>query len=192
MALFGSSPTSLRPAGWFPGAVAPSYLDGSLAGDVGFDPYALAALAPTGTRVDDSAWDGASAKVRMVVASEYEKKRKIMWMREAEMKHARLAMLAAAGWPVSELLDAPISKLFGLNPAVLADGRAPSLLNGHIFEGAQGTFLILVSLATAVLEVNTLDNAAGLTRTGYTPGDLGWDPLDLSDKNPQMQLAEIK
>ena len=32
-----------------------------------------------------------------------------MFMREAEVKHARLAMLAAAGWPLSELLDGPLS-----------------------------------------------------------------------------------
>ena len=32
-----------------------------------------------------------------------------MWMREAEVKHSRLAMLAAAGWPISELLDGPLS-----------------------------------------------------------------------------------
>ena len=32
-----------------------------------------------------------------------------MFMREAEVKHGRLAMLAAAGWPLSELLDGPPS-----------------------------------------------------------------------------------
>ena len=31
-----------------------------------------------------------------------------MFLREAEVKHARLAMLAAAGWPLSELLDGPL------------------------------------------------------------------------------------
>lgn len=189
---FGDSASSLRPAGWLPGATAPSYLDGKLAGDVGFDPYALVALAPTSLSIDEPKWSGASRRVRMTVATEYEKKKKVMWMREAEMKHARLAMLAAAGWPISELLDAPISKLFGLTPAVLADGRAPSLINGHLFEGAQGTFLLLVTLATAVLELKTLDNAAGLTPSDYVPGDLGWDPLNLQDKNPEMRVAEIK
>ena len=39
-----------RKAGWLPGAFAPSYLDGSLPGDVGFDPLSLVALAPTGTK----------------------------------------------------------------------------------------------------------------------------------------------
>jgi len=189
---FGDSASSLRPAGWLPGATSPSYLDGALVGDVGFDPLALVALAPTNLRIDEDTWAGASRRVRMTVATEYEKKKKVMWMREAEMKHARLAMLAAAGWPLSELLDAPLSKLFGLTPAVLADGRAPSLLNGHLFEGAQGAFLLVVALATAVLELKTLDNAAGLTPSGYTPGDLKWDPLDLQKMNSQMTLAEIK
>ena len=35
--------------------------------------------------------------------------KQVMWMREAEVKHSRLAMLAAAGWPISELLDGPLS-----------------------------------------------------------------------------------
>ena len=53
----------------------PAALDGSLAGDVGFDPLGFAKSS------DD-----------------------LMNYREAEIKHARLAMLAAAGWPISELL----------------------------------------------------------------------------------------
>merc|ERR1719248_336350 len=49
---------------------------------------------------------------------------KLAWFREAEIKHARLAMLAAFGWPLSELTN------FGglLN----SDGRAPSILNGGL------------------------------------------------------------
>ena len=44
--------------------------------------------------------------------------------RGTEIKHARLAMLAAAGWPLSEKLN--------LNPDLLVNGRAPSLLNGGL------------------------------------------------------------
>ena len=49
---------------------------------------------------------------------------KLAWFREAEVKHARLAMLAAIGWPISELTN------FGglLTP----EGRAPALLNGGL------------------------------------------------------------
>ncbi len=59
------------PAKWLPigGVKAPLTLDGSLAGDVGFDPLGFAKSAKT-----------------------------LFWMREAEIKHGRLAMLAAVGW----------------------------------------------------------------------------------------------
>merc|ERR1712159_773718 len=67
--------------------------DKTLAGDMSFDPLQLA---------DNS--------------------EKLAWYREAEIKHARLAMLAAFGWPISEKLN--------LNPDLLVNGRAPSLLNG--------------------------------------------------------------
>merc|ERR1719460_3085697 len=71
--------------------------DKTLAGDMGFDPLQLA---------DNS--------------------EKLAWFREAEIKHARLAMLAAFGWPVSELTN------FG--NLLTGDGRAPSLLNGGLGE----------------------------------------------------------
>ena len=60
--------------------------------------------------------------------SDYEKRRKVMWMREAEIKHARLAMLAAAGWPLAELLN----KLLGGGALSATNGRAPSLFNGNM------------------------------------------------------------
>ena len=83
----GMSPT-VRPASWLPGAVAPSYLDGSLPGDVGFDPFCFVALAPTSASIDSEAWSGTDRKARMIVATEYEKRRKVMWMREAEVRAA--------------------------------------------------------------------------------------------------------
>jgi len=191
--MFGTS-EGARKAGWLPGSFAPRYLDGSLPGDVGFDPLCLVTLARTGTELDKTdRWMGVDRKARMVMASPYETRRKVMWMREAEIKHARLAMMAAAGWPISELLDGSLSKLLGL-PNILeaTGGRAPSLFNGHLFEGPQGIFLLLVALATAALELNTLDNVEALTPTDYVAGDLGFDPLGLGGKRPDMALAEIK
>lgn len=184
---------AMRKADWFPGAVAPSYLNVDLAGNVGFDPLCMVALAPTGASVDSGPWASQERKTRMVMATEYEAHKKVMWMREAEIKHSRLAMMAAAGWPISELLDRPLSKLLGL-PTVLDQtaGRAPSLFNGHLFDGVQGVFLGLVMLATAALELNTLDNVEGLTPTGYVPGDVGFDPANLRDKRKDMPTAEIK
>jgi hypothetical protein len=84
------------------------------------------------------------------MCSEWEAKKKLYWMREAEMKHARLAMVAAAGWPISELLDKPLSAALGLaSPLDATGGRAPSLLNGHLFDNSLITaFLVAVAIAT--------------------------------------------
>ena len=71
--------------------------DNTLAGDMGFNPLELA-------DTPDS----------------------LAWYREAEVKHARLAMLAAFGWPISEVTN------FG--KLLTSDGRAPSLLNGGLGE----------------------------------------------------------
>jgi hypothetical protein len=52
--------------------------------------------------------------------------------REAELKHGRLAMLAAAGWPVSELVQPWLSSALRV-PDLLATGeKAPSVLNGGL------------------------------------------------------------
>merc|ERR1740115_288842 len=81
----------------------PDALTGSMAGDAGFDPLGFAK-----TDAD------------------------LMNYREAEVKHARLAMLAAAGWPISELFDKKLASVLGMIPAVDDGNRVPSLLNGGL------------------------------------------------------------
>lgn len=92
-----------RQAQWFPMLLSPTSLDGALAGDVGFDPLGFA---------NDKA---------------------ALWrMREAEIKHSRLAMLAAAGWPMSELWHKEIADVLGLDSILAQEGKAPSVLNGGL------------------------------------------------------------
>ena len=69
---------------WIPGGESPSYLDGSLAGDVGFDPLCLTALARTDLSIDSSSWTEMSRQNVMVMATPYEVRRKVAWMREAQ------------------------------------------------------------------------------------------------------------
>merc|ERR1712179_845157 len=52
--------------------------------------------------------------------------------REAEIKHGRLAMLAAAGWPLSEVLDKKIAAALNMAPVLDASDRVPSILNGGL------------------------------------------------------------
>lgn len=79
-------------------------LDGTLAGDAGFDPLGIA-----------------------------KDKETLFSLRECEIKHARIAMLASLGWPVSELYHYNLASLYGVDLVDLGnDGRAPSVLNGGL------------------------------------------------------------
>jgi len=143
----------------------PAALTGALAGDVGFDPLGFA-------------------------KSEAD----LMNYREAEIKHARLAMLAAAGWPLSEVFDKKLAAAFGMMPLLDASDRAPSLLNGGLGKVSPIYWVACLGVAAAV-------DVYGITRSksndeAYFPGNLGFDPLGVYPKNEadqkNMQLAEIK
>jgi hypothetical protein len=143
----------------------PKYLDGTLAGDVGFDPLGFAS-----------------------------NPEQLLQYREAEIKHARLAMLAAAGWPLSELFDKKIAAALGLEPALDAADRVPSLLNGGLDKISPIYWGFCIGL-TAAIDLYGVQRARA--EVGYEfPGDLGFDPLNFypSDMEGQerMQLAEIK
>jgi hypothetical protein len=93
--------------------------------------------------------------------------------RDAELKHGRLAMLAAAGWPLSELWDSSIADKFGL-PALLVDGKAPSLLNGGL-EGVPLAYWAFLLGGTSVIEIIGLKKFETLKN----PGSFAFDPLGL-------------
>jgi len=124
--------------------------DGTLAGDMNFDPLGFA-----------------------------QNPASLAWYREAEVKHARLAMLAAFGWPVSELTN------FGqlLNP----DGRAPSLLNGGL-DKVNVVYWVGVIAVAVFWEGKGLDKQFG-KKDEYLPGMLGFDPIGAD--SPSMRNAEI-
>ena len=167
----------------------PKYLDGTTyQGDRGFDPWALVALAD---QKPDQLMSLLSAKertARLEAMSAEEQATAVAWMREAELKHARLAMLAAAGWPMAELL----------NPIAATGGRAPSLFNGQLIENALPVALLFGGLA--FLEVQTKGSSAGAAKkvVDYGEpqvGDYGWDPLSYYTQafpTKEMQLVEIK
>merc|ERR1711990_189572 len=124
--------------------------DKTLAGDAGFDPLDLA--------------DTPEA---------------LAWYREAEVKHARLAMLAAFGWPVSEVTN------FG--KLLTNDGRAPSLLNGGLGD-VNGVYWAAVVGLAVYWESQGLDKQFS-KKSDYLPGMLGFDPLGADSDS--MRNAEI-
>jgi hypothetical protein len=131
----------------------PSKLDGSHAGDIGFDPLGLS------ENLD------------------------LYSMMEAETRHARLAMLAVVGWPLSELFG-PNFMLHGPNHL------APSVLNGFdplsfitvaaIF-GGLGYFDFKTSLRRVddtKIGKKHKEDMANVWKYGV-PGDYNFDPLNL-------------
>jgi len=151
----------------------PEYLDGSMPGDVGFDPLGFA------------------------------KNKKLLGIfREAEVKHSRLAMLAAAGWPLSELLDKKIAALLNLTPALDTMGRAPipsSSWSANVnFENIPDIYWIGVAALASAVELLGTEKWMGKEPDYKFAGCLGFDPLGFypEDNDPQgqkrMQTAEIK
>jgi len=154
-----SSPVRMQEAAAVEEAPAPPPLpliqtiavgDKTLAGDAGFDPLELADTPES-----------------------------LAWYREAEVKHARLAMLAAFGWPVSE-----VTNFGGL---LTGDGRAPSLLNGGLGE-VNGVYWGAVVALAVFWESKGLDKQYG-KKADYLPGMLGFDPLGADSQS--MRAAEI-
>ena len=115
-------------------------------------------------------------------------------MREAEIKHCRLAMLAAVGWPLAELFDKPIAETLGLPTALTNTGSSPSLLNGGLEKIDIAYWGAVIALA-GIIEI---ENSKAREEKGksYTPGDCNFDPLNVYPterlKQIEMQTKEIK
>ena len=142
----------------------PPLLDGSLPGDRGFDPLGFAS--------SEKALD---------------------WQRTAEIKHGRIAMLAAAGWPAAELIDKKIAAAYNL-PALLGDGdRVPSILNGGLSKVPPAFWAATLGVAAAI-ECLGKAKADQARREGgiYTPGDLGFDPFEFKALTKEGRFYEAE
>eukprot|EP01083_Nonionella_stella_P176805 619582_1 len=144
---YNDSPNSIA----IPFLPRPAALDGSHAGDDGFDPLGL------------------SEKLDFYA------------MQESEVRHSRLAMLAAIGWPMSELLAPSWMLQNGCAPSVLNGVNPLSFLAIAGFLGAAGWFELKTSLrssqSTPMGKIHEKDMSA-VWKYGV-PGDYNWDPLDL-------------
>jgi hypothetical protein len=105
----------------------------------------------------------------------------LQWQRTAEIKHARLAMLAAVGWPIAELLDKKLAAAYDLIPLLGIHDRVPSVLNGGLDKVNPAFWAATLGVAAAIESLGLLKEANAKAAGGkYTPGDLGFDPFELS------------
>jgi hypothetical protein len=142
----------------------PPMLDGTIPGDRGFDPFNFSS--------DENA---------------------LQWYRTAEIKHARLAMLAAVGWPLAELFDKKIAYALELKPLLVFQDRVPSVLNGGLDRTPAVYWASALGVAFAIESFGLLksQNAAN-AGSDYTPGDLGFDPLGLAGKSGEERMFKAE
>ena len=124
-------------------------------------------------------------------------------LRHAEVKHGRLAMLAAVAWPAAEALHPRLAHMLGARDLLEAThGMSPSIFVGGLDrpEVAPALGMALVLGAAFDLRDVSLRAAAGLRFNEYSPdsvaGDLGFDPLQIATNlgvtdRFELQEAEI-
>ena len=113
-------------------------------------------------------------------------------------------MLAAIGWPSSEIFHNNLMKLFNLPFQMGSNGMAPTVLNGELLHGpnsiALGLFFLIIS-GLEYLAFNyrrQLKDSLKNKKRRLEPGDFGFDPLNLYEfkgSSPKakkhMRLMEV-
>merc|ERR1712113_736407 len=166
--LFGAAKPPAPTVPYYGGAFEASEVGATgLPGDVGFDPLGLANF--------DLLLDSATDKQRSaaLVMRDY---------RDAELKHGRLAMLAAVAFPLQEKLNPILAAKFHM-PNLVAEtgGLSPSVLNGGLEQG------IIPSSIVVFAVLMSLKEAQG---DAWMPGDYG--TLRIAERGTEqfISLAE--
>lgn len=118
---------------------------------------------------------------------------------DAEIRHGRLAMIAALAWPVQEAVSPAIARIInreagwpGLSD-VLAEtfGRNPTLLNGGLEQSSIPFFMIVVAGLISAIDLKSLQirEADG---DAFTPGDFGFDPLNMLGGASAEAVSEMR
>lgn len=162
-----------------PFATAPATLDGSMLGDVGFDPLGFSTV-PVGP------WFAGFSGREGTIGD-------LSWYREAELMHGRIAMLASVGflWP----------GVFGTLPGNDWTGLDAYSYKNPIeaFSNAPGEALLQIFLFMSALEFrriliikeegpNFKPGDFRIGQTGYNPFGLDYSPEEYEEK----RLQELK
>ncbi|CAM9875849.1 unnamed protein product [Ectocarpus sp. 6 AP-2014] len=160
----------------------PENLDGTMAGDIGFDPLGLSKI-----DIDFSEFivPGAAVMREEGVPSKSPVDT-LYWMREAELKNGRVAQLAVVGWILVDLgVRFPGDQYAAIAQSVGA--HDPMVASGNM------TILLLVAFLLEMVGGAAIFGAA--SGSGRQPGDFGLDPLNLTSnptKKARYELSEIQ
>ena len=113
-------------------------------------------------------------------------------LREAEITHARVSMLACAGFLVQEKVHPLFSGDGG--PAIDQIPQLPVWVWGVMLAGIGNAEQVPIAKGWQKLDPRT-STASQTLRDGYIPGDLGFDPANIRPKDPEklrlMQEREL-
>jgi len=165
---------------WLPRA---ANLDGSMVGDVGFDPLYLSSIPKDFAGfIQPPQWE------------ETEGISTLYWMREAELKHGRVAMLAWFGWLAT---DGAFGFPLRFPGEIYSVESIPTAYEAHnilVDQGSMAFLLIMVALVefctgAALVQVSKGEN-------DREAGDFGLDPLAFlkgksEDEVNRMKLREL-
>merc|ERR1719326_1317057 len=119
-------------------------------------------------------------------------KDEVLRLREAELTHSRVAMLACAGFLVQEKVHPLFSGDGG--PAIDQIPQLPVWVWGVMLAGIGNAEQVRIAKGWQKLSPET-STASQTLRDGYIPGDLGFDPANIRPKDPTklrlMQEREL-
>ena len=142
---------------------------GCIPGDLGFDPLELSTKDYIG-RAQTTIWNFGSPKAASSPLSLQTRPSALILRdyREAEIRHGRLAMLAAVLWPIQEMLDR----------LLLDEDQFGSILYSNITLPYIPLFMTALMLLLGYLDIYSAQmkeqNDIG---EAFAPGDCFWDPL---------------
>lgn len=165
----------------------------SLPGDFGFDPLDLSTkdyfrqvqqfllqLVPASEDDEDGL-----AKDNVDISSSMPRPRALILRdyREAEIRHSRLAMLAAIFWPLQEMLDRLLLRSDQFGPLIYGPVTLP------YFPLLMTAIMLLLGYldiySQAIKDMDQIGDA-------YLPGDCFWDPLRILDGSPDVTKRRMQ
>merc|ERR1719326_1234884 len=112
-------------------------------------------------------------------------KDEVLRLREAELTHSRVAMLACAGFLVQEKVHPLFSGDGG--PAIDQIPQLPFWVWGVMLAGIAGAEQTRIAKGWQKLDQRSYTASESL-REGYMPGDLGFDPFKIKPQDPEKLL----
>lgn len=161
---------------WLPRAKA---LDGSYVGDVGFDPFYLSSIPKNFAGfIQPPSWE------------ETKGIETIYWMREAELKHGRIAMLAWFGWLAT---DGAFGIMLRFPGDIYSVENIPNSYSAHDILVEQGSMSFML-LAIGLIEFST---GAALVQVSKgeldrEAGDFTLDPLQFLKGKSKAEVDRMK